>query len=257
MPAERIQELLSPALVRADEKLAGINDLFTDWMSGIQFFLRKRIEITAGHVTYVDSEWALTSLTQAQFWAERDFPADYGNGDVVDCLSVDISDWDTKGPLTGKVAKKCTHAEIKREVWAQIVAHLRDTDPEILDPDLLHSAFIDPGIQWHPGRGRNSNATPLLVNTVGSWDKRPEAATGLRNLFLCGDYVRTDIDLATMEGANESGRAATTALLEAAGSKAAPPQMYRLYDPPEMEPEKAADLELYKQGLPNALDHEA
>jgi hypothetical protein len=33
--------------------------------------------------------------------------------------------------------------------------------------------------------------------------------------------------------------------------------MYRLYDPPEMEPEKAADLELYKQGLPNALDHEA
>jgi uncharacterized protein with NAD-binding domain and iron-sulfur cluster len=257
MPAERIQKLLSANVLRADEKLDGINDLFTDWMSGIQFFLRKRIDITAGHVTYVDSQWALTSLTQAQFWAERDFPADYGNGDAVDCLSVDISDWDTPGPLTGKIAKKCTHAEIKREVWHQIKEHLKDTDPEILDPDLLHSAFIDPGIQWHPGRGRNSNATPLLVNTVGSWDKRPEAATQIRNLFLCGDYVRTDIDLATMEGANESGRAATTALLAAAGSNAAPPQMYRLYDPPEMEGEKAADLELYKQGLPNALDHEA
>jgi uncharacterized protein with NAD-binding domain and iron-sulfur cluster len=245
MPAERIQKLLSRDLLRADEKLDGINDLFTDWMSGVQFYLRKRIDITAGHVTYVDSEWALTSLTQAQFWAERDFPADYGDGDAVDCLSVDISDWDTPGPLTGKVAKKCTHSEVKREVWHQITEHLRDTDPEILDSDLLHSAFIDPGIQWHPGRGRNSNATPLLVNTVGSWDKRPEAATGIRNLFLCGDYVRTDIDLATMEGANESGRAATTALLHAAGSSAPPPQMYKLYDPPEMEPEKAADLELY------------
>ena len=69
--------------------------------------------------------------------------------------------------------------------------------------------------------------------------------------------MRNDIDLATMEGANETGRAATAALLEAAGSNATPPQMYKLYDPPEMEAEKAADRELYKQGLPNALDHEA
>ena len=186
-------------------------------MAGVQFFLRKRIDITPGHVTYVDSEWALTSLTQAQFWAERDFPADYGDGDAVDCLSVDVSDWDTPGPLTGKIAKRCTQAEIKREVWHQITEHLKDTDPEILDPDLVHSAFLDPGIQWHPGRGRNSNATPLLVNTVGSWDKRPEPKTALHNLFLCGDYVRNDIDLATMEGANETGRAATAALLEAVG----------------------------------------
>ncbi len=255
MPAERIQKLLSKKLLRADEKLAGINELYTDWMSGVQYFLRKRIDITPGHVTYVDAEWALTSLTQAQFWAERDFPADYGDGDAVDCLSVDISDWDTPSPVTGKNAKKSTHAEIKREVWRQIVEHLKDTDPEIEDPELVHSAFLDPGIQWHRGRGRNSNATPLLVNTIGSWDKRPEPKTALNNLFLCGDYVRNDIDLATMEGANETGRAAVAALLEAAGSNATPPQMYRLYDPPEMEGEKAADLELYRQGLPNALDN--
>ena len=30
--------------------------------------------------------------------------------------------------------------------------------------------------------------------------------------------------------------------------------MYKLYDPPEFEGDKAADRELYKQGLPNALD---
>ncbi len=257
MPAERIQKLLSRKLLRADERLEGINELYTDWMSGVQYFLRKRIDITPGHVTYVDAEWALTSLTQAQFWGERDFPAAYGDGEAVDCLSVDVSDWDTPGPLTGKVAKRCTQAEIKREVWHQISSHLSDTDPEILDPDLVHSAFIDPGIQWHPTRGRNSNATPLLVNTVGSWDKRPEPRTALHNLFLCGDYVRNDIDLATMEGANETGRAASAALMEASGSTAAPPQMYTLYDPPEMEGEKAADRELYRQGLPNALDVEA
>ncbi len=74
------------------------------------------------------------------------------------------------------------------------------------------------------------------------------------NLFLSGDYVQTDVDLATMEGANESGRAAVNALLAASGSKAAPATMYRLYDPPEFEGPKAADRELYRRGQPNALD---
>ncbi len=69
-------------------------------------------------------------------------------------------------------------------------------------------------------------------------------------MFLCGDYVQTDIDLATMEGANESGRAAVNALLEASGSSAEPVPMYKLYDPPEFEALKAVDAQLYAQGLP-------
>jgi uncharacterized protein with NAD-binding domain and iron-sulfur cluster len=257
MPAERFRRLLSPKLLDADPALSGIKRLHTDWMAGVQFFLRRPIDITHGHVTYVDSEWALTSLTQAQFWPEREFAADYGDGAAVDCLSVDISDWDSPGPLTGKTAKRCTRAEIKREVWHQISEHLKDSDPEVLDPGLVHSSFLDPGIRWSRARGRNSNATPLLVNTAGSWDDRPAPATRLRNLFLCGDHVRNDIDLATMEGANETGRLAVAGLLKAAGSNAQPPRTFRLYDPPEMEAEKAADLELYKRGQRNALDIES
>jgi uncharacterized protein with NAD-binding domain and iron-sulfur cluster len=74
-------------------------------------------------------------------------------------------------------------------------------------------------------------------------------------LFLAGDYVQTNVDLATMEGANESGRAAVNALLDASGSKAPRVRMFSLYDPPEMEPLKRADAELYRAGQPNALDH--
>ena len=37
---------------------------------------------------------------------------------------------------------------------------------------------------------------------------RPDAATTIPNLFLAADYVRCDVDLATMEGANEAGRQA-------------------------------------------------
>jgi len=254
MPAERIEKLLSAPLLRADPQLEGIRELQTDWMVGVQYYLTRQIDLTHGHVTYVDSPWALTSLTQAQFWAERDFPREYGDGRAVDCLSVDVSDWDSPGLLTKKKAKRCTSAEIRREVWHQVTEHLKDSDPAILGKGLVLTSFLDPGIRWDPKRRRNSNATPLLVNTAGSWTKRPKARTEVPNLFLSGDYVQTDIDLATMEGANESGRAAVGALLETAGSSAKPPTMYKLYDPPEFEALKAADRQLYQQGLPNALD---
>ncbi len=133
-------------------------------------------------------------------------------------------------------------------------AHLEDRGDSYLPDGILHSWHLDPGVKWNRKRKRNTNQTPLLVNTVGSWRDRPEARTKVPNLFVAGDYVRNDIDLATMEGANETGRAAVAALLDEAGSKAAPPQMYKLYDPPEFEAVKAVDRELYKQGLRNALD---
>jgi uncharacterized protein with NAD-binding domain and iron-sulfur cluster len=231
-----------------------MNDLQVDWMNGIQFYLRRKVDIANGHVTFVDAPWALTALTQAQFWDQIDFPKTYGDGTAVDCLSVDVSDWDTPGILYGKPAKQCTREEIKNEVWAQMRAHFEDTGEDLAD-DVLHSWFLDPGIAWVKSRRRNRNDEPLLVNTVGSWTKRPEAGTSIPNLMLAGDYVQTDIDLATMEGANESGREACNVLLERSGSKAKPAAKYKLYDPPEFEAAKRADAELWRARQPNALDH--
>jgi uncharacterized protein with NAD-binding domain and iron-sulfur cluster len=231
-----------------------MRQLFVDWMNGIQFYLRRPVDLVRGHLTFPDSQWALTALTQAQFWERNDFARDYGDGRVVDCLSVDVSDWDSPGMLYGKPAKNCTREEIAREVWMQLKAHLEDRGDSVLPDDIMHSWFLDPAIAWDVRKGRNRNDEPLLVNTVGSWERRPRARTRVPNLFLAGDYVQTDVDLATMEGANESGRAAANALLENAGSKAEPARMYRLYDPPEFEAAKRADAELYRAGLPNALD---
>ena len=64
------------------------------------------------------------------------------------------------------------------------------------------------------------NLEPLLINTAGSWSDRPEATTKIGNLFLAADYVRTNTDLATMEGANEAARRAVNAILDASGSDA-------------------------------------
>ena len=252
MPAEQARKHWSRDVLRLDPSLEQMNDLFTDWMVGIQYYLNRPVDITHGHMTFIDAPWALTALTQAQFWEDRDFPEDYGDGKAVDSLSVDISNWDAPGILYGKPAKECTPREIAREVLAQIRRHR--TAGEHLKGDIVHSWFLDPGVKWHPDRGRNTNATPLLVNTVGTWEKRPKPATAIPNLFVAGDFVQTDVDLATMEGANASARHAVNAILEASGSNAEPAQTWKLYDPPEFEAVKAADEQLYAQGLPNALD---
>ena len=250
LPAEKARKLWSPKVLALDPKLGAMNDLFVDWMTGIQFFLRDKVRIARGHASFIDSPWALTALTQAQFWRD-DFPATYGDGTAVDCLSVDVSDWDTPGLLYGKPAKQCTAEEVKDEVWAQLKAHLEDTGESVLPDGILHSWFLDPAIRWNASAGSNTNDEPLLINTVNSWDLRPETTTAIPNLLLAGDYVRTDIDLATMEGANESGRAATNAILEAADSNAEPVTMYKLYDPPEFAALKKIDAQRFRRGQPN------
>lgn len=255
MPVERARKLLlSPAVLALDPSLAGMKELFYDWMNGIQFYLRKKVPMAHGHYTFVDAPWSLTALTQAQFWSHNDFARDYGDGGAVDCLSVDISDWDMPGMFNKKPAKLCTKEEIATEVWAQIKAHLEDNGESVLPDGILHSWHLDPAIRWSRRRRRNYTDDPLLVNTVGSWYKRPQAHTKVPNLFLAGDYVQTNIDLATMEGANESGRAAVNAVLDATGSSAERVKMYKLYVPPEFEPFKRADAELFKAGRPNAFD---
>ena len=252
MPVERARRVLGPQVRALEPAVNGLDQLFVDWMAGIQFYLKRRVNIVHGHMTFLDSPWALTALTQAQFWGRRDFPRDYGDGTAVDSFSIDISDWDTPGMLFKKPAKQCTHDEIAREVWAQILTH--HTAGDQLQGDIVHSWFLDPGIAWVRGRNANRNDTPLLVNTVGTWEKRPQAHTKIPNLFLGGDYVQTDIDLATMEGGNESGRAAVAALLHAAGSSASPPAMYTLYEAPELAEVKAIDAQRYKAGQPNIFD---
>ena len=46
---------------RVDPRLEGIRRLKTDWMSGLQFYLREPLPLTNGHVNYVNSPFALTS----------------------------------------------------------------------------------------------------------------------------------------------------------------------------------------------------
>jgi uncharacterized protein with NAD-binding domain and iron-sulfur cluster len=252
MPVERARTFFTTGMRALDPALARLDRLQTDWMVGIQYYLREKVALVRGHITFIDSPWALTGLTQGQFWSDRDFARDYGDGTAVDSLSVDISNWDAPGMLFGKPAKECSPDEVAREVLAQIRYH--HTAGDLLPEGIVDSWFLDPGVQYDAATRRNANETPLLVNTAGSWNNRPGVRSKIANLFLAGDYVQTDIDLATMEGANESGRKAANAILTSAGSNAAPAATYQLWRNPAMAPLQTADAALYRLGLPNALD---
>ncbi|MFI7354305.1 FAD-dependent oxidoreductase [Streptomyces avidinii] len=253
LPVEHARRTWSAALRAADPMLGRCDRLQTDWMTGIQFYLTERAPLVHGHLNCIDSPWSLTAIQQAEHWPSRDFPADYGDGTAVDCLSVDISEWDKPGILYGRTAKQCTREEVAREVWAQLKASLNDTGKTLLADSELHSWFLDPGVDGL-GTPHPTNQDELLIHPVGTLHNRPSAGTRIPNFFLSGDYVAVDIDLATMEGANASARAAVNSLLDHDGSPAPRCTVRPLYRAPELEAARRHDLWRHRLGLRNVFD---
>ncbi|MFH9663227.1 FAD-dependent oxidoreductase [Streptomyces sp. NPDC017248] len=253
MPVEHARRTWGAALRAADPQLARCDALQTDWMTGVQFYLRTPTPVVRGHVNCLDSPWSVTGIGQAQFWDVRDFAQDYGDGRAHDCLSVIVSEWDKPGILYGKTARECTREEIVEECWAQLRDALNDSGKTTLrDADRV-AWFMDPAVTGLGGPDPQ-NREPLLIHPTGTLYHRPSAKTAVPNFFLAGDYVRTDVDLATMEGANESARRAVNALLDRDGSDAGRCRVWELYRPEELEPLKRVDEVRYRLGLPNTFD---
>jgi uncharacterized protein with NAD-binding domain and iron-sulfur cluster len=248
MPVEQLTKLLSPALVAAEPRLGRIHLLRTRWMNGIVYYLRHDVPIVAGHTIYIDSDWALTSVSQRQFWPRTDF-ARIGNGRVGGILSVDISDWERPARRLGKVASMCSAQEICDEVWAQLKDHLNDGDRVVLDDANLVGWFLDDDIIF-PNPTAAFNTEPLLINTAASWENRPDASTRVPNLFLAADFVRTHTDLATMEGANEAARRAVNGILDATRSSARRCDVWPLQEPVIFAPARELDRLRWKLRRP-------
>lgn len=236
LPVERLRLLLSPALRAAEPRLAALPRLVVRWMNGVMFYLDRDVPLRHGHAIFIDSEWSLTAISQAQFWPDVDLEQ-RGDGRVEGILSVDVSEWDRPGRRTGKVAMACSKDEIRKEVWGQLVDHIDDGS---LDEANVLDWFLDPAIQF-PNPTAATNLEPLLVNTAGSWADRPDAVTRIPNFFLAADFVRTHTDLATMEGANEAARRAVNGILDATDSGAPPCRIWTPREPAVLAPFRTLD----------------
>jgi uncharacterized protein with NAD-binding domain and iron-sulfur cluster len=210
----------------------GVDRLETQWMSGVLFYLNRDVSAVNGHVIYCHSKWALTSISQRQFWLGG-FPyPGAGAGKIHDILSTIISDWETDGDRVAlKKARECTKAEIFDETWAQLKAHLNLAgNGKLTDADLAE-AFLDPAIRFDSSGKVTGNDEQLLVNIKNSRVHRPPASTAIPNFFVASDYVSTETDLACMEAANEAARQAVNAVLLAANSTQPPCEIHPLVEP--------------------------
>ena len=199
----------------------------------------EKVDIVRGHVTFVDAPWALTALTRRSSGPSATSRATTATARPSTASRSTSPTGTRPGSSTASPAKLCTRDEIADEVWAQIKAHLEDNGEDVLPDDIVDSWFLDPAIRVDPKRGRNRNDEPLLVNTVGSWEKRPTARhrdpQPLPRRRLRADRHRPRDDGGRERVGPRGGqRAARGGRVE--GRAAA---MYRLYDPPSPSSDRA------------------
>lgn len=231
VPVEVMTGLLAgnPSLTA---ELGGIANIQVSWMTGIMFYLIQDVPIVHGHINFADSKWALTGISQPQFWPQEQL-TNYGNGNFSGLLSIVISNWEELGDkVVTKRADHCVNEqEIADETWAQIYDHLSSFIPSLPAPPATPEFFLDPAITFPQAGGWPQNEERFLTNEACKLQYRPDAATPIGNLMLASDYVRTNVDIATMEGANEAGRRAANAVIAVSGSGDTPCGVWKYPEP--------------------------
>lgn len=256
VPIEVLRGLVDDALAAAEPQLlrlrAAPEPVFgklTNWMTGLQLYLRRDVPIAPGHVFYPDSPWGMTTISQPQFWRRRGaFEDRYGDGQVRGLISVDLADWNTPGRFVQRPARHCTAEEVVRETWEQLKCAVNSRQAIVLRDDDLLGYHLDEELEALPGGRGFHNHAPLLVHPPGSWALRPEARTAIDNLALAGDFVRTHTDLASMEGANEAARRAVNAILAQSRRPLSPCPVWPLAEPALFAPARAIDERLFAAG---------
>jgi uncharacterized protein with NAD-binding domain and iron-sulfur cluster len=250
IPLDCIRPLLSDEMCAAEpalERLRTFAPLAAGNMVGIQYFLRQDAPIVAGHVHYPQTAFALTSISQAQFWRTKPDQRP-GTPELKGIISAIISDWETPGTEGLPASAYAERDRLLAEAWRQMASSL---PPGALNADDVIAAHLDMNVALDPFR----NPTPLLIHPVGQRARRPDARLAIRNLYLASDYVRTNTDLATMEGADEASRRAVRALLTDAGVSAARhPMVWEFSEGPVFDAAKRLDQVLFRHGWRHLME---
>lgn len=255
LPVEVMAKLITPDMVKCHKVLEDIVSLGdqTEWMVGLQIYLNRDVKISHGHLNYVDSPWALTSISQQQFWTSDYDLNEYGDGKVRGIISVDISDWTSRNGEC-RSAKESTREQIFEEVWEELKKCFIEDDEHILKDEDFHSFNLDEDIKFEngpndPDPDQKTNLSPLMVNLVSTRTLRPQAYCPIPNLFLASDYVRTNTDLACMEGANEAARRAVNCIIDASGSRASLCRIWSIHEPGLLAYWRERDRRRFARGL--------
>jgi hypothetical protein len=175
----------------------------------------------------------------------------YGDGGLAGILSVDISSCFVPDDDGVRLVDEVSRDGILDRVLRQILVSLTPTVRRKLERSVF-ARHLDAEVRVGPDGV--TNAGRLLVHPPGSRHQRPEAILSIPNLFLAADFVRTSMDLASMEGANEAGRRAARGALAHLGLDPAPVEIFSYDGLDNFRRLRAVDDWLHGAGMPHLWD---
>jgi hypothetical protein len=166
-------------------RLADIVKLESVPMAALHLFLRRRLDaIPRVHVNLQGSRFAMSFIDVSQHWT----------GLANTTLSVIAADFTALASLP--------EADMERYLIEELQQYLP------IQPGDIERSFLQPNV-----------SAPLFLNTVGAWHFRPGTRTRSPNLYVAGDYCRTEADLTTMESAVISALNTTQAIVTDLGGR--------------------------------------
>lgn len=183
-PFEVTRTWLDDRVYEADPQLGNMQFLEAQPMAALHLRLRNPMpHLPYEHVFLHGGEYALSFIETSRLWNK-------GNGPLE--LSFISSNFAPLSRVSTEKAKDVLLAEICRYLP--------------LTPDDIESWELNTNVD-----------VPLFINTIGAWPNRPRPKSKIPNLYLAGDYVKNEIDLACMEGAVSAALLAAREILRDQG----------------------------------------
>jgi hypothetical protein len=177
---DKANGFLDDALYQADPQLGRVHQLHSAPMTALHLYLNVKLAgMPREHVFLSGGKYALSFIDVSQHWPDLPNTA----------LSFIASDFLSLQALSESAQK----AALLEEIMAYLPISAAQIDQVFLQPNVT---------------------TPLFMNTITAWGDRPEPRTKVPNLRIAGDYVKSHIDLATMEGAVSTAQAAAASILD-------------------------------------------
>jgi len=200
-PPERTRQFLDDGNYALDREglrrhraLSGLNYLTSDAMAALHVVFKRRLpHIPPWHTSMHHSHYGLSMIDISQHWPELE-----RRGQTV--LSVIAADF--KG-IQGLSPERQTAL-----ILEDLLSFIRvDGDGrKVIDDDDIVAVRLNSNI-----------GAPLFLNTTSAWYYRPDGRTEIPNLFVSGDYCRSQADLTSMESAVFSGKCTAQHVLRALG----------------------------------------
>ena len=208
--------LASDELKQAEPRLAGLHRLRTRWMNGIMFYLDRDVPLVARahrlHRLALGADLDLAGAVLARRRARGDGRRASRRDPLGRCLRLGGA-----GHRPRQAGDVLLEGGGPRGGLGAARGRAQDAGIDVLDDANVLAWFLDPAIVY-PNPTTAMNLEPLLINTAGSWEHRPEAETAIDEPLPGLRLRSTYTDLATMEGANEAARRAVNGILERTGS---------------------------------------